>query len=168
MIRIFSFVLIRRKIKCPSSISMEVCHEICELFNILQGSTCSAQLYAKHLPSKLNGHKGRHFKGTDAKFVQQIESVHTVCVGQSCVVRSGTDVSYLLYQDLIALIPTIIPFVDQTTLYGYLTANCIMSVNGLLSTCGTALCASMYILLIYNFTMQMELVGDDIFKLDQM
>lgn len=76
--------------------------------------------------------------------------------------------TYLLNRDLITLIPAIIPSVDQTTLHGYLTGNCLMSVNGLLAVNGTALLAELYILLIYNFTMQIELIGDDITNLDKM
>ncbi|XP_037026304.1 odorant receptor 67d-like isoform X2 [Bradysia coprophila] len=95
--------------------------------------------------------------------------VFAICVlGNLALFVSVPVVSYLLNQDLITLIPAIIPFVDQTTLHGYLTANCIMSVNGLLTACGTTFCACLYILLIFNFTMQIELIGDDIRNLDRM
>lgn len=92
-----------------------------------------------------------------------------VCISaNACLFLSVPVISYLVKKELIALVPCEVPFIDQSTLSGYLTANVIMSVNGVLAACGTIFSATSYILLITNYTVQVELIGDDFDCLDEM
>lgn len=85
-----------------------------------------------------------------------------------CLFLSVPVISYITKNELLSLVPIEIPFIDQSTTSGYLTANLIMGVNSVLVVSGTIFCASLYILLINNFSVQVELIGHDFNYLDQM
>lgn len=93
----------------------------------------------------------------------------TVCVlVNACLFLSVPFISYSVNKELISLAPIEILFIDQSTLSGYFTANLILSLDGILAASGTIFCATLYILLISNFTVQVELIEDDFKCLDEM
>lgn len=92
-----------------------------------------------------------------------------VCISANvCLFITVPVIFYLVKDEMMSLIPCEVPFIDQSSVSGFFTANLMMSVNGVLAVCGTIFCATTYILLIANYTVQVELIGDDFNNLDEM
>lgn len=85
-----------------------------------------------------------------------------------CLFVSQPFFSYFVEHRYMALLPSEILFVDQSSMSGFLTANAIMAFCGVYAASGTIFFVTLFILIVSNITVQVELIGDDFKSLDEM
>lgn len=76
--------------------------------------------------------------------------------------------AFLVDGQYISLLPIKIMFIDQSTLSGFLTANVIMSIMGLMANIGTAYSILLIVNVISNYAIMVDGVEDDFKCLDEM
>lgn len=76
--------------------------------------------------------------------------------------------SYIAYNELISLLPLEIIFVDQSTFLGFVIANAVMIVMGIMATLGTIFYGAIFIYAIRMYSLQVNLIGQDFKDLDDM
>lgn len=76
--------------------------------------------------------------------------------------------AFILDGEFISMLPVHFMFVDQSTLSGFLTANVVMAFMGLLGTCATLYCILIIVATVFNYSVLVDVVEEDIKSLDDM